>query len=222
MANDRVLDPNEVLEQLKAGAKSSRTQKSLDIVHQVCKEQHERGSPDFSYGMIGKLSGAIGGPQPQPIRNKSGEIYRRLIDVWARYAQGSTRKPAAPRAPALEDNLLKGIEDGAIKILVASIISQKKRLEYENQTLKMALKDSLVIDIRDKKKGSGEIEVVNPLDFLYPAEFDALRDAISPALMIKMGWTLNEKTGAISKGPIPVFKAGFATAIRKILEDAKN
>jgi hypothetical protein len=86
----------------------------------------------------------------------------------------------------------------------------------------MVLKDSLVIDIRDKKRGPGEVEVVSPLDFLYPAELDTLRDAISPALMNKMGWALNEKTGAISKGPISVFKAGFATAIRKILENAKD
>jgi hypothetical protein len=91
MSNDMVLNPTEVLEQLKAGAKSLRTQRSLEIVHQVCREQYERGSPDFSYGTIGKLSGEIGGPQAQPIRNKTGEVYRRLIDIWRGMRKGARK-----------------------------------------------------------------------------------------------------------------------------------
>lgn len=219
MSNDMVLNPIEVLEQLKAGAKSPRTQRSLGIVHQVCKEQHERGSPDFSYGTIGKLSGDIGGPQAQPIRNKTGEVYRRLIDIWARYAQGGKKKTVLSRPPTLMDELLMTITDGATRILVASIISERKKLLYENQNLKKLVRDNFILDISDKSQCSGDGENIgNQLDLL-PVELDALSHAISPNLMDKMGWAMDERTGAVLNGPLPIFKAGFGTAIKKVLNN---
>lgn len=215
MGTNAILNPDEVLQKLKAGAKSPRTARSLDIVYQVCKEQHERNSNDFSYGMIGKLSGERNGPTAQPIRNASGAVYRTLIDTWARFANGHTRRMPTPKTQKLDDDVLSLIEDPVARILVQSYLSENKKLRHENQVLKVAAKEKLVIDL------SGKHDLANTETFtlispLLDQEYAALRAAISPDTMRIQGWTVNIQTGAVTKGPLTVFNPGFVTAITKI------
>jgi hypothetical protein len=218
MESETAHDLDEVLQQLKAGAKSPRTVRSLDIIHQACKEQHERGSNDFSYAMIGKLSEDKGGPKAQPIRNTAGAVYRTLIDAWAKFADGRTRKPPAPRTLGLADDVLSMINDPVVRILVQSYISENKKLKYENQVLKVAAKETVLIDLSGSaRKIPGAVEVLTPASFLLPQECSALRSAISPDTMRKQGWTIDEQTGAVNRGPLPVFSPGFVGAIKKVL-----
>lgn len=223
MGNEAMLNPDEVLQQLKAGAKSPRTVRSLDIIHQACKEQHERGSNDFSYGTIGKLSEDRGGPKAQPIRNAAGAGYRTLIDAWAKFSEGRTRKPPAPRTPRLEDDVLSMINDPVARVLVQSYISENKKLKHENQVLKVVAKEKVTIDLFSKSRTSlGGIEVVTPASFLLEQERAALGNAISPDTMRKQGWTINEQTGGVYRGPLPVFSPGFVAGIRKILGEIEE
>lgn len=223
MAKETILNPDEVLQQLKAGAKSPRTVRSLDIVHQVCMEQRERGSNDFSYGMIGGLSEAKGGPKAQPIRNASGASYRVLIDAWAKFVGGKNRKPPAARTPGLEDDVLSIIDDPVARILVQNFISENKKLKYENQVLKVAAKETVVIDLsgpyRKSATGPGVFATDNAL---LDQERAALRNAISPDTLRMQGWTIDENTGAIKKGPLSVFSPGFVTGLRKILGETDS
>lgn len=223
VGKDTIFDPAEVLQQLRAGAKSSRTVRSLDIIHQACKEQHERGSNDFSYGTIGKISNERGGPKAQPIRNAGGAVYRTLIDAWAKFAEGRTRKPAAPRTHGLEDDVLSIINDPVARILVQNYISENKKLKHENQVLKVVAKEKIVIDMsRTRKASAGSVEVVTPASFLLEQERAALRHAISPDTMRKHGWTINEQSGAVQRGPLPIFSPGFVTAIMKVLDEIEE
>ncbi|MGV8900319.1 MAG: gamma-mobile-trio protein GmtX [Burkholderiaceae bacterium] len=213
-----ILDPDEVLKNLKAGAKSPRTVMSLDIIYQICKEQHERGSNDFSYSTVGKLSEGKGGPKAQPIRNASGAVYRTLIDTWANYVEGRTRSAQVRHTQSLEHDVLALINDSVARILVENIISQSKKLKYENQVLKIAAKDKIVIDLSGYANSNPDpVDVFTPLSFLLDQEQAALRNAISQETMRKHGWTLNETTGAVTRGPLPIFSPGFASAIKKIL-----
>lgn len=218
-----VLDPEEVLQQLKAGAKSGRTVRSLDIIHEVCKEQHDRGSADFSYSMIGSLSEKKGGPKAQPIRNASGAAYRTLIDSWSKFADRPRRKASNANNRVLEDDVLSLIDDPVARILVQNYISENKKIKYENQVLKVAAKEKVVIDMSGKSQTSSSgFEVISPVNFLLEQEIAALRNAISPEAMRKHGWTVNEQTGAINKGPLPVFSPGYVTAIAKILRETEG
>lgn len=61
-----------------------------------------------------------------------------------------------------------------------------------------------------------------PLSTLMPLEVDALRHAISDEQLKNMGWTVGAKTGRVSKGGHAVFRAGFATAIKKVLDAART
>lgn len=215
MGANSPLDPEEVLQKLYAGAKTSRTVKSLTIIHEVCKEQHLRGSSDFSYSMIGSLSAKKGGPQAQPIRNTSGEVYRTLIDSWAKYAQAELRKMPKPRAGSLDDNVLDMIDDPVVRILVHSYICENKKLKYENQVLKVAAKDKLIIDLSGKVQGGASHSALE--DILLPQEIFALRSAISAELLLKHGWAIDSRTGGVNKGPLPMFSPGYVTGISKIL-----
>ena len=219
MGDDIVLDPEQVLRQLKAGAKSQRTIASLDIVHQVCKEQFDRKSYNYSYSMIGTLSGERGGPKAQPIRNTTGAAYRTLIDTWQKFANSSGSAASAQRPTNLENDVLSLISDSVVRILVQKYISENKKLRNENQVLKIVAKEKVVINLSGKGDDSGFIPNPHvPIDFLLEQETFALRNAISPETMQRNGWVGDAKSGAVTKGPLTIFSPGFITAVSKILE----
>ena len=218
MGIDPLLAPEEVMELLKAGAKTARTENSLNIIHEVCREQYERGSNDFSYSTIGKLSERLGGPRAQPIRNVTGAVYRTLIDAWAKFAGGRKSNGSTPRHRGLEDDVLSLIDDAVARVLVQNYISENKKLKHENTVLKVAVKETVIIDLSGKNRPVATgVEVVTPASFLLEQERTALRNAISSENIRKQGWTINEQNGSVTRGPLPVFSPGFASAIRKIL-----
>jgi len=63
------LSPYELLPRLLSSA-TTRKRRSLEIINNVCKEQQERGSQDFSIATIRRLSEAFEGPTERTIRNK--------------------------------------------------------------------------------------------------------------------------------------------------------
>lgn len=218
MGNHPLLAPEDVAQSLKSGARTQRTVNSLNIIHEVCKEQFERGSKDFSYSTIGKLSERLGGPKAQPIRNAAGAVYRTLIDTWAKFSETGKSKVSAPRPQSLGDDVLSLIDDSVARVLVQNYLSENRKLKHENAVLKVAAKETVIIDLSGKTRSNPSgVEVVTPASFLLEQERLALRNAISAENIRKQGWTIDEQTGSVSKGPLPVFSPGFASAIRKIL-----
>lgn len=211
-------NPEVVLEALKSGA-TPRTQRSLDLIHAICAEQKAKGSDDFSIVTIGRISADRGGPSAQPIRNKTGEHYRTLIASWAVFSEGQTRKPAARAAPGVADDILHMIEDASVRAIVGVLIAEGKKLKAENTLLKTQAQ--VIVDRRPSKLDpapSIAVQVLTPVDSLLPSEVDALTHAISPEHLELMGWSLNEKNGRITKGTASIFRPGFGTAIKKVIE----
>jgi len=54
------MHPDDLLEQLKKTA-TPRKQRSLELIYQVCREQYERGSRDFSVATIALIAADRGG-----------------------------------------------------------------------------------------------------------------------------------------------------------------
>lgn len=215
--------PEAVLAALQQGA-STRTRQSLTLIHAICSEHRASGSKDFSVATIGKLSSGRGGPSPQAIRNVTGEHYRALLSAWASYADGATRKPPAQMEPGVADDVLDMIPDAAVRALVGSFLAENRKLKAENILLKTQA--NVVIDRRPASAlsvspSSTGVQVLSPLSTLMPLEVDALRHAISEELLKNMGWTVDAKTGRVSKGGHAIFRAGFATAIQKVLDAVK-
>src|SRR5450830_230431 len=216
--------PEVVLAVLQQDA-STRTQQSLTLIHDICSEQYESGAKDFSVATIGKLCSGRGGPSPQAIRNVSGEHYRALLGAWASYADGATRKPPARVESGVADDVLDMIPDAAVRAVVGSFLAENRKLKAENVLLKSQA--NVVIDRRpasvlSASQSSTGVQVISPLSTLMPLEVEALQNAISDELMKNMGWTVNAKTGRVSKGDHPIFRAGFVTAIKKVLEAVKK
>ena len=85
------MHPEELLELLKQTA-NPRKQRSLDAVNEVCREQYERGSKDFSVATIAKIGASRGVPKAGAIHNATGDDYKGLIKAWANHTGGVTRK----------------------------------------------------------------------------------------------------------------------------------
>ena len=88
---NKVTQPDELFNRLydKLGTRKKR---NLQIIHNTCKTQYEIGSKDFSITTISKLVADKDGPAEQTLRNSFGSDYRALIDAWAKYANGFTKK----------------------------------------------------------------------------------------------------------------------------------
>jgi hypothetical protein len=214
------LAPQVVLAALQQGA-TKRTQRSLEIISTICTEQNENGVNDFSVATIGRLSSKRGGPAPQAIRNASGAHYRALLHAWAQHVDGATRKPPTRPEPGVADDVLGMISDPVASALVGVHLAELRKMRAENTLLKMQAQ--VVIDRRppsalSRSPSQPEVQVLSPLSILLPLEIEALRHAISDDQMNKMRWAIDEKNGRVSMGQVAVFRAGFATAIKKVLD----
>jgi len=213
------LSPEDVLAALQRDA-TKRTRESLELIHTLCKEQYKAGNLDFSVATIGRLSMARGGPSTGAIRNATGEHYRAVLKAWANHVDGAARKPAARPEPGVADDVLAMIPDASVRAVVGSFLAENRKLRAENTLLKTQVQ--VVIDRRpssaiSEPTSQSGVQVLPALSTLLPLEVDALRHAVSEELLAKMGWRVDAKTGRVSKDGHAIFRAGFATAIKKVL-----
>jgi hypothetical protein len=216
------LHPDTVLEALKKNA-SVRGQKTLDLIHTICKEQHASGIHDYSVRTIGRVSKERGGPTEQALRNRDGERYRTLMAAWTGYTSGSTRKLPAKAERGVADDVLGLIPDARVRALVGSFLAENRKLKAENTLLKSQA--NIVIDRRPTQISAAPlphapVQVLEPLSMLLPSEVEALQHAISDELMKQMGWTPDPKTGRVKQGFATIFRAGFVKAVEKVLAAA--
>lgn len=207
-------EPNELCEKLKQDT-TSRTAKSIDIIHTVCTEQAERGASDFSIATIGRLSEVAHGPKTQAIRNKTGEKYRALIESWAKF-----KKPLKVISNKVheKDAWVNDIADPRIKWLVRDLLAEKSRLVGQLQLAKE--QTNIHIDMRPAAANGNMTDSSQqalPQYDLFLSEQAALSHAINPAELNKKGWKADERGKIKDEDGNLIFKAGFITAIEKIL-----
>lgn len=128
------MHPDELLEQLKANA-TPRKANNLDILHAVCREQHERGSTDFSVATVSRLSEERGGPVKSTIHNKTGDDFKGLIKAWADHTGGLTRKVRKISDTPIYAVLDK-IPDPAVRAVMGAVLAENKKLRGEVNLLK--------------------------------------------------------------------------------------
>lgn len=211
------MHPDELFSKLYENA-STRKKKTLELINNACKKQSESDIKDFSIGTIARLIADDGGLSEQALRNKNGEDYRALISQWAEYSKATTKKPKKEKIPTLNDNILASISEPTTKALVGMLISENKKLKRENSLLKE--QTTFTIDMRPKKDISAnkDVVIVEPSYSLTETEIDALKNAISNEFMNRQGW-INDNYGRVKENGIQVYKAGYVTAIQKILNE---
>ncbi|MGP4945291.1 gamma-mobile-trio protein GmtX, partial [Pseudoalteromonas nigrifaciens] len=165
---------NVILEDLKIG-KTSRTQDSLNKLNALLEARFNAGEKDYSIATIGRVSKAEGGVGTVSIRNKTGEHFRLLIDAWATKANTTMKKPPVPQSRLLDVpsdmDLLKRLDDPAMRAVFGQIIAEKNKLKAENRILKQSAE--VVVDMRPNQIVHAEqvaqqdtIEVLPSLDGL--------------------------------------------------------
>ena len=211
------INPEELIAQLTENA-STRKKQSLEIIHNICKEQYERGSKDFSVATIAKISSQYGGPSEQTISNSTGSDYRTLLKTWADYSEGYIKKKKINQQSTIADTVLEGIDDPTMKALVGVILAENKKLKSENSLLKH--QTTLTIDMRPQQNNSvlqtSGIELITQFEQLLPTELSALEHAVSDEFISYQGWTVDAQGRVKNKG-MQLYKAGYVTAIKKIL-----
>ncbi|MBZ9692209.1 gamma-mobile-trio protein GmtX [Clostridium sp. M14] len=210
------MHPDELFSKLYENA-STRKKKTLELIHNTCKKQSESNIKDFSIGTIARLIADDGGPSEQALRNKNGEDYRILISQWAEYYKVTTKKPKKEKASTVNDDILASISDPTTRALVGMLMAEQKKLKRENSLLKE--QTTLTIDMRPENcttKNKDAVLVEPSYNNLTDTEIDALKNAISDEFMDQQGWT-TDNYGRVKENGIQIFKAGFVTAIKKIL-----
>ena len=212
------IHPDELYNRLHENA-STRKRRTLELIHDVCKKQAQQRSKDFSVGTIAKLVVSDGGPSEQSLRNKNGEDYRLLIKQWADYANTSTKKPRKQESINLYDEILENISDPTNRALIGMLIAENKQLKREISLLKQR---PTTIDMRkskDESLGIGKNTVlVSASHNLTDTELKALRGAISDEFIQHRGWTVDTH-GRIKEKGVFVYKTGYVTAIKKVLNE---
>ncbi len=218
------VDINVILDDLKTG-KTSRTQESLDKLNALLETRFNAGEKDYSIATIGRVSKAQGGVGTVSIRNKTGEHFRLLIDAWATKANTTMKKPPLPQSRKLDTpsdmDLLKRLDDPAMRAVFGQIIAEKNKLKAENRILKQNAE--VVVDMRPNQFTHAEqvhqdVEVLPSLDsVLLQADIEALEDAINEDKMAQRGWTVSKYGAVKDEDGRPLFKNGFVLAIQKVL-----
>ena len=218
------IDINIMLADMKIG-KAQRTQDSLDKLNTLLESQFEKGAQDYSIATIGRLSKAEGGIGTVSIRNKSGEHYRNLIELWATKANTTMKKPPIPQSrkhdTPTDMELLKRLDDPAMRAVFGQIIAEKNKLKAENHVLKH--NSEIIVDMRPNqvshsKQTSLNVEVLPSLGaVLLNADIEALEDAINEDKMARRGWVVSKYGAVKDEHGRSLFKNGFVLAIQKVL-----
>ncbi len=98
------------------------------------------------------------------------------------------------------------------------LMAENKKLKRENSLLKE--QTIFTIDMRplnDISKNK-DVVIVEPSYNLTDTEIDALRNAISNEFLNHQGWT-TDNYGRVKENGIQIYKAGYVTAIQKILNE---
>lgn len=228
MNNTTDIHPDAVVEASLAVKLHPVKRRNLELIHLVCKERHNMGSTDFSLKSVGEVVEGRGGLKAKALWNEQSADYRKLIEAWQAFAGGGPKlREVAKSAP--QETLMRTITDPATRIIVEKLIRERNALKAEVNILKS--QTTLTIDRRPqtissashKIPGSNMTLEVQTGPMLNSVEREALEYALSPEFWEGEGW-VEEKHGRVIKKldstgrSRTIFKPGFATAIRKILD----
>ncbi len=202
-----------MLNQLCADA-HPRTKASLLLIYDICQEQAERGSQDYSVATIGKLSSERGGPSSGAIRNKTGDKYRALIESCADTFKGHKKKRVARQTSEVDD-ILEGINDPVLRTRIGLLQAEVRALRGQVLALRKIASQKAVFEF---PSSPADPPVSSNQSSLSDQQRKTLRDAISEKTLEHWGWNV-DKNGRIiveDSGQV-VFGAGYVTAIELAL-----
>lgn len=220
-----ILSPEQVLQSLKVDARP-QTCRALDVVHAVCAEVHKLSVRDFSLATIGRMTEQRHGPSMRTLYNAKSAHYRALIKAWADYAVESSGRPSPPwPKPLAEEDLLRKIDDPALRGVFGAIVAERNRLRSEVTLLRAHA--NIVIDRRvlpgNISVAGGQVtQVLSAAEQLLPTEREALAKAISAEFLEQEDWREGPSGEILNAKGRKLYGLGYATAIRKVLYERQG
>ena len=208
--------PRQYVESQKAMISDKRF-KSLMTVLDVCEELLRLKSTDFSYGRIGKLSSAKGGPAAQAIRNKkpSGHAYQALITRFREFHGIGKRQRPSPR----NDDPLDAIEDPVLRAQIELMREELKQKRGEVMALQALERKRAHITVTPSISGDADLPTATVGRIvsgqLLPSEFEAL--CRFDDCLARVGLTTDTRGRVMDASGEEVFPVGFATGLRKVV-----
>lgn len=203
---------------------STRQAKSLTILNDVLKTRHDSGERNFSIAEIARISAERGGPTAQTIRNKTGFVFRQLIEAWAAQAGTTMTTPGNPLTKSNKNpkdyELLTKINDPALRAVFGQIIAERNRFRNELNILKAH--SDLIVDKRPAQQvdpAFGESVQILPALALNDMEVDALRAAVSGEFFEERDWVVSPAGQVKDENKREIYKHGYVNAIRKVLKE---
>ena len=218
MSSTTNIHPDAVFEALLAKPSRSNVKRTLNALHDICREHHAVGGRDFSIAGIGRKTDEAGLIGYRSLYNPASQIYRDLIQAWAAYAGPSISKPA--KTLASHEYLLK-IHDPAIRTIMQGIIAERDSLKTQMNLIKGSTLG--IINRRPigativSNPEAGPTAILMPAAQLNEIEREALKAAISPEFLKDQEWLEGARGEIKTANGRPLFKLGFTSAIRRIL-----
>jgi hypothetical protein len=191
-----------------------RKARSLRLIHAVCEEQRDRGSTDYSIVTIGRLSAELGGPAAGAIRNKTGEVYRAIIKVFAD-SRAKKRPKAANSSSTQADLILEGVTDPVLRARIGLLVAELKSTRAQLLAARHVANQSAVLDLAQLPSDGSQ---PHPAPRLSAMELLALENAISDVTLTHWGWRIDNSGRIVTDTGQTVFAAGFVTAVDKVLQ----
>ncbi len=208
--------PKALLDELCKEA-TPRKEFSLRLIFRLCEEQHARGSRDYSVTTIGELSKQQGGPSSAAIRNKTGEAYRALLQLYAASVGGKAKK-TRDHVRTEDDNLLEGVSDPVLRTRIKLLMTELTAMRGQEKALRHLVNNSTVL-VLDNPGAQAKSQADSQDHKLKLTEMEdrALRTAISDKTLKHWGWSADHTGRILTDQGQTIFPAGFVTAIQKIL-----
>ncbi|WP_018606530.1 gamma-mobile-trio protein GmtX [Uliginosibacterium gangwonense] len=130
---------------------------------------------------------------------------------------GVTRKVRKLSENPIHDVLNK-IPDPAVRAVMGAMLAENKRLRGEVNLLKANTKVIIDQTTRPANQRQDAIQILPASTGLTDSEKEALRHATSDELMQDEGWKQDSHGRILNAKGRAIFKIGFVSAIRKILE----
>ena len=149
--------------------------------------------------------------------------YKKLIEAWQAYTGPAEPSPRAHKKPPVAQAFLARIEDPAIRSIMEGVIIERDKLRGENNLLR-----SLPRGVIDKRplgatiaypEDSHSVAVLSVGARLTESERSALKKAVNADALADYGWIEGSHGEILNDRGRTIFDVGFATAIRKVLEE---
>jgi hypothetical protein len=148
---------------------------------------------------------------------------REAYEAWEAYSGPSDPTPRLHKKPPVALAIFARIEDPAIRSIMEGVIIERDKLLKENNLLR-----TLPRGIIDKRplgatiaytEDAQSVAVLNIGARLTESERSALRKAVDVEVLADNGWVEGSHGEILNDRGRTLFDVGFATAIRKVLED---